>query len=64
MKPQAMDNAADESPQVRVARTLARAHHSLKLLREQIGRRPELEEAIDDIEVALSFFTDDEGGFL
>ena len=55
----------EERPQTEQATyELAGARHLMKLLREKIGTHPELEEAIQKLEVALSLLTLKTGGML
>ncbi|MGA2696863.1 MAG: hypothetical protein ABSE92_12425 [Terriglobales bacterium] len=48
----------------RPAKHVSGAHELLKSLRERIGEHPELEEAIVELETALSFLTIKTGGML
>jgi hypothetical protein len=47
-----------------VIEELAGTRHLLKLLREKVGMHPELEEAIEKVEVALNRLTLNTGGML
>lgn len=40
------------------------AHHLLQALRERLGKHPELDEAIERLEMALSILTTNTGGML
>ncbi|MGE0406298.1 MAG: hypothetical protein AB7O65_08365 [Candidatus Korobacteraceae bacterium] len=54
----------EESTSNKVAHELASARHLLKALREKLGTHPELEEAIEKVEMALNHLTLNTGGML
>ena len=51
-------------PQPDTAQHVAHAHQLLQALRERLGKHPELDEAIETLEVALSKLTLSTGGML
>ena len=53
-----------ESPRLKATEELAGARHLLKSLREKLGTHPELEEAIEKVEMALNHLTLNTGGML
>lgn len=53
-----------DQPQEKAAQHVAEAHHLLKGLRERLDRHPELDEAIERLEMALSALTIKTGGML
>jgi hypothetical protein len=56
-------NSADK-PEAPAAKHVSGAHELLKTLRDRIGEHPELEEAIVELEMALSALTVKTGGLL
>ena len=66
MNPQSTDKPAPERAHEQAAEHVAGAHHLLKLLREKLSveKHPELEEAIQRLEMALSVLTVKTGGML
>jgi hypothetical protein len=65
MKPQDMPNNSGK-PHEEIAEHVAGAHHLLQNLREKLAmdQHPELEEAIQRLEMALSILTVKTGGML
>ncbi len=53
-----------ESARAKATQELAGARHLLKSLREKMGTHPELEEAIEKVEMALNHLTVNTGGML
>ncbi len=53
-----------ETPRLKATQELAGARHLLKTLRENVGSHPELEEAIEKVEMALNHLTLNTGGML
>ena len=53
-----------DAPHEPVVKHVSGARELLKSLRERIGEHPELEEAIVELETALSFLTIKTGGLL
>ncbi len=53
-----------KSARAKATEELAGARHLLKTLREKMGTHPELEEAIEKIEMALNHLTLNTGGML
>jgi hypothetical protein len=66
MNPQSTDKPAPEIAHEQAAEHVAGAHHLLKALREKLSveKHPELEEAIQRLEMALSVLTVKTGGML
>jgi hypothetical protein len=58
------DVPTPEPSQINAAEHVAGAQKILKSLREQLGQHPELEEAIIQLELALSALTLQTGGLL
>jgi predicted translin family RNA/ssDNA-binding protein len=61
------EKAAHPTPEptrARAAQHIAEAHSLLKSLRERLDRHPELEEAIEKLEMALSVLTVKTGAML
>jgi hypothetical protein len=54
----------NDNPQLKATQELAGARHLLKNLREKLGTHPELEEAIEKVEMALNHLTLNTGGML
>lgn len=57
-------NPQDSPNTTPAAKHVTGAHELLKSLKERIGEHPELEEAIVELESALSFLTIKTGGLL
>jgi hypothetical protein len=53
-----------EGARAKATQELAGARHLLKSLREKVGTHPELEEAIEKVEMALNHLTLNTGGML
>lgn len=53
-----------EDPQLQAAQHVAEAHEKLSALRERMDRHPELDEAIERLEMALSILAVKSGGLL
>jgi hypothetical protein len=53
-----------EKPQADASQQVAEAHGLLKQMREQISAHPELDQAIEKLEMALSILTTNTGGML
>jgi hypothetical protein len=53
-----------EKPQPDASQQVAEAHGLLKQMREQISAHPELDQAIEKLEMALSILTTNTGGML
>ncbi len=62
--PDQKDASTEVLPLHEPAKHVSGAHELLKSLRERIGQHPELEEAIVELETALSFLTIKTGGML
>jgi hypothetical protein len=62
--PDQKDVSPQQNPPHEPAKHVSGAHELLKSLRERIGEHPELEEAIVELETALSFLTIKTGGML
>lgn len=60
------DNSSPEKPEATpdAAEYVAEAHRRLTLLRQQLDKHPDLEAAIERLEVALSVLTTKTGGML
>jgi hypothetical protein len=58
------DGPTPEKSASKAAAHIADAHQLLKNLQEQLGKHPELEEAIEKLELALSALTLQTGGLL
>ena len=63
-KPKAAETLYRESARHQATQELAGARHALKSLREKLGTHPELEEAIEKVEMALNHLTLNTGGML
>lgn len=64
MKPEAAGGPRQEQSPEQAAQRVAEAHHLLKRLRERLEAHPELDEAIQKLELALSVLTVKSGGML
>ena len=53
-----------QEPQEEAAKHVAEAHHLLQTLRDRLHQHPELDEAIEKLEMALSALTTKTGGML
>jgi hypothetical protein len=54
----------DQQPSPQAAQHVAEAHHLLKTLREKFEEHPELDQAIEKLEMALSVLAVKSGGML
>lgn len=64
MKTQDAPEAKPEQSPVAAAQHVTDAHHLLQGLQERLGKHPELDEAIERLEMALSILTTNTGGML
>lgn len=64
MKPQESSEPKPDELQSNATGHLNEAHSLLQALRERLGTHPELDEAIDKLEMALSILTAKSGGLL
>jgi hypothetical protein len=64
MKPQDAPEPKPERSPDEAVQHVADAHHLLKTLRERLGTHPELDEAIERLEMALNTLTIKTGGML
>jgi hypothetical protein len=63
-QPATAKSLTKEGARAKATQELAGARHILKSLREKIGSHPELEEAIEKVEMALNHLTLNTGGML
>jgi hypothetical protein len=63
-KPEAVPGAKPELPPAEAREHIAEAHRLLTALRGRLDRHPELEEAIEKLEMAMSALTLKSGGML
>jgi hypothetical protein len=64
MEPQDEKQGKQTSTPTSAVEHVAGAHRLIKALQERIGRHPELEEAVHNLEMALSALTVKTGGML
>ena len=64
MTPETPDAKSNAEQTPNAAEQVAEAHRILSGLRQQLDRHPDLEEAIDKLEMALSILTTKTGGML
>ncbi len=64
MKPEAAPQKPGEEPAAAAAEHVAEAHNLLRTLRDRLEQHPELDEAIERLEMALSALTVKTGGLL
>ncbi len=64
MEPQGTPTPKPDRPQAEAVEHVAEAHSLLKSLRERVDKHPELEEAIEKLEMALSILAARSGGLL
>jgi len=58
------ESTAPAEPNTNAAEHVAEAHRRLTLLRKELDKRPDLEAAIERLEMALSILTTRTGGML
>ncbi len=64
MEPQDAGKDKEPQSQPQAAQHVADAHNLLKTLRDRFEKHPELDEAIEKLEMALSILTTKSGGML
>jgi len=64
MAPEANPSPAKPEPTLDAAENVAEAHRRLTSLRKELDKHPDLEAAIERLEVALSVLTTKTGGML
>jgi hypothetical protein len=64
MEPEKDTKSPPDQPPGQAAQHVAEAHHLLKTLRDRLEQHPELDEAIEKLEMALSVLAVKTGGML